>query len=133
MKKQKLINYLSAALLSFFGFITLVLSTSIIFDLFGVRAMEGNYVLFVVIANFVCSLLYLFAAYGFVAKKSYTLNLLWFSVGILTLALMGLFIHINSGGLYETKTIGALFFRIAVTLLFVGAFYWSKRSESAKV
>lgn len=133
MKKQKLINYLSAALLSFFGFITLVLSTSIIFDLFGVRAMEGNYVLFVVIANFVCSLLYLFAAYGFVAKKFYTLNLLWFSVGILTLALMGLFIHINSGGLYETKTIGALFFRIAVTLLFVGAFYWSKRSESAKV
>lgn len=127
MKKQKLINYLSAALLAFFGLITLVLSTAIIFDLFGVRAMEGHYVLFVVIANFVCSLLYLFAAYGFISHKPWTINVLWLSVGILALALIGLFIHINSGGLYETKTIGALIFRMVVTVLFVGAFYGAKR------
>jgi len=35
------------------------------------------------------------------------------------MAFVGLFIHINSGGLYETKTIGAMIFRIIVTLAFV--------------
>jgi len=33
--------------LAVFGLVTLFLSSSVIFDLFGVRAIEGNYVLFV--------------------------------------------------------------------------------------
>jgi hypothetical protein len=31
---------------------------------------------------------------------------------------IGLFIHISAGGIDETKTVGALFFRIVLTLLF---------------
>jgi len=89
------------------------------FDWFGIREKEGNYVLFVVWANFVSSLLYLFAAYGFLKQKKVTFNILSLSALILIMALVGLFIHINSGGLYETKTIGAMIFRIAVTIAFV--------------
>ena len=37
---------------------------------------------------------------------------------ILIAAFIGLKIHANSGGVYETKTIGAMIFRIAVTLVF---------------
>ena len=37
---------------------------------------------------------------------------------ILIAAFIGLKIHANSGGIYETKTIGAMIFRIAVTLVF---------------
>jgi hypothetical protein len=33
-------------------------------------------------------------------------------------------VHVNSGGIYETKTIGAMGFRIALTCLFAIAAYF---------
>ena len=41
---KKAIPYFLATILGAFGLLTLLLSTSVIFDLFGVRAKEGNYV-----------------------------------------------------------------------------------------
>jgi len=115
---NKYILYTSAVILTAFGLLTLFLSTSVIFDLFGIRAKEGNYVLFVVWSNFISSILYLFAAYGFIKNKNWTSILLGISTIILIAAFIGLQIHINSGGIYETKTIGAMIFRITVTLVF---------------
>ena len=115
---KKILPNLSATILAAFGLLTLFLSTSVIFDLFGIRAKEGNYVLFVVWSNFISSILYLFAAYGFVKVKNWTTILLRISTLILIVAFIGLKIHANSGGIYETKTIGAMIFRIAVTLVF---------------
>ena len=48
---KKYVLYTSAVILTAFGLLTLFLSTSVIFDLFGIRAKEGNYVHFVVWAN----------------------------------------------------------------------------------
>jgi hypothetical protein len=118
IKMKKILPNLFATILAAFGLLTLFLSTSVIFDLFGIRAKEGNYVLFVVWSNFISSILYLFAAYGFVKVKNWTTILLGISTLILIVAFIGLKIHANSGGIYETKTIGAMIFRIAVTLVF---------------
>ncbi|MDP3442060.1 MAG: hypothetical protein Q8T08_04295 [Ignavibacteria bacterium] len=115
---KKSLPYLLASVLAAFGLLTLFLSTSVIFDLFGVRAKEGNYVLFIVWANFLSSILYLIAAFGFIESKKWTAPLLGISVIVLLIAYVGLFIHINAGGIYETKTIGAMAFRITVTLVF---------------
>lgn len=115
---KKIIPYLLLIILSGFGVLTLFLSSSVIFDLFGIRAKEGNYVHFVVWANFICSFLYLFAAYGFIKNKRWTATLLVISTLILIAAFIGLKIHINLGGIYETKTVGAMIFRIAVTFVF---------------
>lgn len=114
---KKIIPYLLATILSGFGLLTLFLSTSVIFDLFGIRAKEGNYVLFVVWANFISSILYLFAAYGFIKIKKWTATLLGISTLILLAAFIGLKIHINSGGIYEAKTVAAMIFRISVTFV----------------
>lgn len=114
-----------ALVLTVFGLVTLFLSSSVIFDLFGVRAKEGNYVLFVVWANFLSSILYLFAAYGFIKNKKWTTHFLGFSSILLIVAFIGLIIHINSGGIYETKTIGAMIFRIILTLVFSILAYFS--------
>lgn len=115
---KKAIPYLLAILLAAFGFATLFLSFSLIFDLFGVRAKEGNYVLIVVWANFISSIIYLFAVYGFVRKRKWTSKLLGISSAILIFAFIGLIIHITSGGIYQTKTIGAMIFRITLTIVF---------------
>lgn len=109
--------YLLAIVLSGFALLTLFLSSSVIFDLFGIRAKEGNYVHFVVWANFICSFLYLFAAYGFIKNKRWTATLLGISTLILLAAFIGLKIHINSGGIYEAKTVAAMIFRISVTFV----------------
>ena len=114
-----------AIILAAFGLLTLFLSSSVIFDFFGIRAKEGNYVLFVVWSNFISSLLYLFAAYGFVTTKKWTTLLLAISTTTLIIAFLGLILHIYSGGLYETKTISALIFRTSVTLVFTILAYFT--------
>lgn len=122
MKKH--LHQLMALLLAAFALLTLFLSGSVIFDLFGIRAQEGNYVPFVVWANFLCSLLYLGAAYGLLQKARWAVRLLLAAAGLLLLAFIGLLVHINAGGLYETKTLFALLFRAGLTLAFAGGAYW---------
>lgn len=119
---------LSALLLSAFGLITLFLSLSIFFDLFGVRAMEGNYVLFVVIANFISSLLYILAGVGFLTQKLWTTNVLVASVAILLVAFMAFSVYAFTGGLHEQKTYAALVFRTVFTLVFVVISFFSIKS-----
>lgn len=122
---KKLLTYSIAFLLAAFGLLTLFLSTSIIFDLFGIRLKEGNYVLFVVWANFICSILYLFAAYGFIKVKKWTVLLLSLASLILISTFIIFIIYINSGGTHETKTVGALIFRIITTLVFLVFAYFT--------
>ncbi len=121
---RKILPYIIALLLAAFGLLTLFLSSSVIFDLFGIRAKEGNYVLFVVWANFLSSILYLVAAYAFIKGKKWTIKPLGISVIILFLAFIGLIIHINCGGIYETKTIGAIIFRLILTAAFTALAYF---------
>ncbi|WP_457616510.1 hypothetical protein [Lutibacter sp.] len=128
---KNLLKYTATLALVAFALLTLFLSSSIIFDWFGIRAQEGNYVLIVVWANFISSIIYLFAAYGFITLKKWTVKLLITSLGLLALAAIGFIIHINTGGLYETKTVGALLFRMTVTLIFTFLAYlttlkWNK-------
>jgi len=124
MKKGlKIAQYTLITILFLFGVLTLFLSSSVIFDWFGIRAKEGNYVLFVVWANFISSVLYLVSAYGFVQLKKWTTKLLCASVIILTVAFLGLLLHIKGGGIYETKTVGAMVFRTVITIIFTTSAY----------
>lgn len=127
---KKALPYLIAIVLAGFALLTLFLSASVIFDLFGIRAKEGNYVPLVVWANFISSILYLVAAYGLLKMKKWPVWLLAISAVILVAAFIGLLKHINSGGIYETKTIGAMIFRIIVTLVFAALAYFIKTKSS---
>lgn len=122
---KKTFSYIIATVLIAFDLLTLFLSSSVIFDLFGVREKQGNYVLFVVYANFICSIIYLLAAYGFIKNMKWTTILLGISTIVLIVAFIGLSVHINSGEIYETKTIGAMIFRITITLVFTLLAYFT--------
>lgn len=122
---KKTISYSIAFLLAAFGLLTLFLSASVIFDLFGIRAKEGNYVLFIVWANFISGFIYLVASYGFIKNKKWTTTILGISALILINAFIGFIIYIYADGVHETKTIGAMIFRITVTLIFVATAYFT--------
>jgi len=125
MKTKKIINVVSAFVLTLFALLTLFLSSSVIFDWFGIRALEGNYVLFIVWANFICSILYLIAVYGFFKRASWTYWVLITAMVILIVAFIALQFYINNGGIYEVKTVNAMVFRILVTLVFLLVAYFS--------
>lgn len=112
---KTIILKVAAVIITLFALITLFMSTSVIFDLFGIREKEGNYVLFVVISNFIAGFMYLFAAYGLFTEKTWATKLLLITTTILVVSFVGLLIHANSGGIYEKKTITAMLSRIAIT------------------
>jgi len=116
--KPKIILFITGCIVAFFGIITLFMSTSVIFGLFDIREKEGNYVLFVVVANFICAFLYLAGAYGFFKRKRWTTKLMNAAVAILVITFIGLAIHIYSGGIYEEKTVKAMMFRTSLSIAF---------------
>lgn len=122
---KKYINYISAFILAGFGLLTLFMSTSVIFDLFDIRVKEGNYVLFVVLANFICGFLYLISAYGFLKREKWLTKILGTAVFILVVAFIALFFHIQTGGIYETKTVKAMTFRTILTAIFTAVSYFT--------
>jgi len=122
---------ISAIVLTLFALLTLFMSGSVIFDLFGIREKEGNYVLFIVVTNFVAGLLYLLSAYGMLTTKPWTVRLLLMITGMLIIAFVGLMIHVNQGGIYETQTIRAMMFRISLTA-FITGIAWKYISKNRK-
>lgn len=121
---------ITGVILAVFGLITLFLTGSILLDLFNIRQKEANYIPFIVDTNLVCSFLYLFAAYGFFVKSRFAPTSLVIAAIILVLAYVGLIIHINSGGKYETRTVMAMIFRIAITILYAGiSWYYITRTK----
>lgn len=99
-----------------FGLISLFMTISIILDLFGMGAKEGNYVLFVVWANFVCGILYIVSGLCFIYNKKIATFFLAVASIILVITFAELFYHINQGIVYETKTVGAMAFRTLLTI-----------------
>ncbi|MEO5967692.1 MAG: hypothetical protein ABIP68_03915 [Ferruginibacter sp.] len=99
-----------------FGLISLFMTTTIILDLFGMRAKEGNYVLFVVWANFACAILYIISGICFIYNKKITTFFLAVASIILVITFAELFYHINQGIVYETRTVAAMAFRTLFTI-----------------
>lgn len=118
MKSLKIIQ---TGLLTLIGAISVFMTLSVIFNLFGIREKEGNYVLFIVYANLICGIIYLFSA--FYNWKNIRISNYGLAIAliILIVAFIGLLIYINNGGIYETKTIKAMIFRMTFTLVMLVA------------
>lgn len=120
MKKYYSYKNIVAGILIVFALVTLFMSSSVLFDWFGIRAKQGNYVPFVVKTNLTAALIYLIAAYGFINSKKWA-SWAMLSVALLLFYALSLFyLHMHSGGPYENRTLYALIFRIIFTLVFAG-------------
>ncbi len=119
-KVRKNILALSATAITLLAAVTLFMSGSVMFDMFDIRAREGNFVWFIVIVNFICGIIYLFAGYGFFEQRRWTTTILAIATVLLLLAMSGLIIYIANGLPFESRTVKAMVFRIFVTVLFTG-------------
>lgn len=105
-------------IIALFALLTLFMTTSVIFDWFGIRALEGHYLPVVVWANFVCGFLYLISSWLLLKNDKRGFMLLLITVVLLALAFGALVMHIIKGDAYETKTVFALTFRIILSVIF---------------
>ncbi len=124
---NKYTKYGIGIVLTAFTLLTLFLSTSVIFDLFEIRAKEGNYVMFVVVANFISSLLYLVSISGLLKDEKWSYKPMLIAALLLVITQMVFLNYVNNGGVHETRTIGAMFFRISVTLIFTALIYFQTK------
>ncbi|HEU5365518.1 MAG TPA: hypothetical protein VFU62_08300 [Hanamia sp.] len=88
------------------------------------RNPQEHYPFFILFVGFICSIIYLFAAYGFLKEDKRTTLALFIGASILILSFMGLLVHIMVGGLYEVVTIRSLVVRTFITLVFT-AISWN--------
>src|SRR5690606_14650991 len=93
---------------------------SVIFDLFGIREKEGNYVLFIVYTNLICGILYLLAAYTTWTGPKLSFKTLLVSLSLLIIAFVAFQFYIHNGGIHEEKTVKAMLFRIVFTAIMTG-------------
>jgi len=121
---KKIVLILSAIILVAFASFTFYLSSSLIFDLFGMRAKQGNdFVPFVAWANLISSLLYLVSAYGLATQKRFATLVLSTTLVVLAITFVSYSIYINYGGAHLEQTFGALIFRMGVTVVFTAISY----------
>lgn len=113
---MKIIKIILSLFLSLFGIVSIFMTSSIAFDWFGIREMEGNYVSFIVYVNMICGFIYLYAAYSIWKNKKSTIWALGLAFFLLVFAFIALGWYINEGGVYELKTLKAMSFRTIVTV-----------------
>ena len=97
-----------------FGLLTIFSGGTARFGGEAARAAVGNAVPFVLWFNFIAGFFYVLAGLGLLLRRRWAV---WLSIAIavatgLVLAAFGL--HVAGGGLYETRTVGAMLLRTAV-------------------
>lgn len=117
---MKALKIIQTVLISFFGLVTVFMASSVIFDLFGIREKEGNYVLFIVYTNLICGILYLLAAYTTWTEPKLSFKTLLVSISLLIIAFVAFQFYIHNGGIHEEKTVKAMLFRIVFTAIMTG-------------
>lgn len=130
MKKHKIFKYVIAIVLIVFALVTIFMSSSVLFDWFGIRAKEGNFVPFIVKTNLTAGFLYLIVAYGYIQHKRWAFWAMLTVALLLVYAFALFYLHMHSGGLYENRTIGAMIFRIVLTLILAGFMYGNTNKKT---
>ena len=117
-----------------FGALTLFSGSSVLFLDGQARADAGNYVPFVLWFNFLAGFAYIIAGIGLLMGRQYAKKLAML-IAIATILVFAAFgIHIFTGGLYESRTVGAMVLRSAVWIIIslVAANAWKKHGHNQK-
>lgn len=125
-----LLKIVGTLLLIILGGISIFLTLSVIFDLFGIREKEGNYVLPIVYANLVAGISYLYAAYQKWNNPRMAFYVLIGTTAILLAVFIWLKTYIAGGGIHEEKTVSAMIFRIVFTLVIALVSYFLSRKPT---
>jgi hypothetical protein len=116
-KKLGIAFKLLSIFLFIFGVATLKSGSAVLFFDDAAKKASGNYVPFVLWANFLAGFFYIIAAIGIYHQRSWSAKLSK-TIAFFTVGLFFAFgIHILTGGLYEPRTVFAMILRCLVWIV----------------
>ena len=114
-----------AAVAVAFGLLTIKSGGAVLFIGGEFRQQAGNYVPFVLWFNFLAGFIYLIAGVGLWKQQRWAA---WLAI-MIVVASMSVFVllgfHINSGGSYEIRTVGAMLARCSIWAVIALFSYWT--------
>ncbi len=111
---KPVLRYILAAVALIFGAATIKAGGDVLFFNEQARSTAGNYVPFVVWANFIGGFLYATAGLLILFRSTQAFRISVLIAALTVAVLIALGIHIAVGGVYETRTLAAMVFRIVV-------------------
>lgn len=116
---KPVLRYILAAVALVFGVATIKAGADVLFFSEQARSAAGNYVPFVLWANFMGGFLYVIAGLLIFLNSTQALRLSTFIAAMTVAVLIALAIHIVAGGAYETRTLAAMVFRSVIWVAIV--------------
>ncbi len=111
---KPVVRYILAAVALVFGAATIKAGASVLFFSGEARSAAGNYVPFVLWANFIGGFLYVTTGLLIFLNSTQALRLSAFIAAMTVAVLVALLIYIAVGGAYEMRTLAAMVFRSGV-------------------
>lgn len=112
--RRPVLRYILAAVALVFGVATIKAGADVLFFSEQARSAAGNYVPFVLWANFIGGFLYVAAGLLILLNSTQALRLSAFIAVTTVAVLVALVIYITVGGAYETRTLAAMLFRSVI-------------------
>lgn len=112
--RRPVLRYIIAAVALVFGVATIKAGGDVLFFNAQAKASAGNYVLFVLWANFVAGFLYVICAAMILLRPALAFNVAAFIAVATAVVFAALGLHIASGGAYEMRTVYAMVFRTTI-------------------
>ena len=115
--EKTIVIWILTSIAVLFGVLTIISGWQVLFGDISYQQSAGNYVLFVVWFNFLAGFVYIMAGSGIWLRQVWAvwLSLIIAVATIIVFAVLGL--YILNGGIYETRTIGAMSLRSIVWIL----------------
>ena len=114
---KPVLRYILAAVALLFGLATIKAGGDVLFFSAQAKAGAGNYVLFVLWANFIAGFLYVVCALAILLRPAMAFSIAAFIAVATAVVFAALGLHIVSGGAYEMRTVGALSLRLVFWVL----------------
>jgi len=113
-RTKPLLRYIIAAVALLFGLATIKAGGDVLFFSAQAKADAGNYVPFVLWANFISGFLYVICAAVILLRPALAFSVAAFIAVATAVVLAALGLHIASGGVYEMRTVIAMAFRSTI-------------------
>ncbi len=116
-RPKPVMRYIIAAVALLFGIATIKAGGDVLFFSAQAKADAGNYVLFVLWANFIAGFFYILCAAAILLRPALAFSVASFIAVATVVVFAALGLHILSGGAYEMRTVMAMVFRAAIWII----------------
>jgi|GEM_PF-3000125 len=121
---KRFVIYGLGAILIIVGGYTLYSTGSILMNVNDAKAKAGDYIQMTVVANFICSFLYIISGFLFFIRSKLSTTLLFFATIIMFIGYIGMLFHIQANKPFHVSIIQEMLIRTTGTMLYAAVAWY---------